>query len=108
MARLIKMADQYDPKRERFQTGCAQISAQAHRGAGERNGSIREQVLVLAELIYDQETRSLATWICPHLSVASKLMALAARAGIRIKPVQEVTEMYLGEREKRMGTGRTC
>ena len=32
-----------------------------------------------------------------------KLMQLGARCGIRIKPVQEVTELYLGEREKRMG-----
>ena len=97
---LIKMADLYDPKRERFPTGS--LSAQAIAELESETVTIREQVVSFEEL-YDQADEIFSDLDMSTAERRFKVMALAARAGIRIKPVQEVTEMYLGEREKRMG-----
>ena len=92
---LIHLADKNDPERERFDSNLKRIVAEDE--AADLSGSISFSDL------YDY-----ADEIFKDLDMSSserryRLMQLASRGNIRQKPVQEITEMYLGEREKRMG-----
>jgi len=95
IASLIKFADQNDPNRERFDA--ALKAAVAEDEAGGVGGIVPfSELYDLADEIFQDLTTSTS-------ERRYRLMQLASRCGIRMKPVQEITEMYLGEREKRMG-----
>ena len=92
---LIRLADENDPNRERFPAELKAIVAEDEQGG-------------VAGIVPFSELYDYADEIFQDLEMSTaerryRLMQLASRCGIRMKPVQEITEMYLGEREKRMG-----
>ena len=97
---LIRMADFHDPKRARFPQGSPAAKALAEMESATL--TIREEVVSFSEL-YDQAHEIFCDTDMSPAERRYKLMMLGSRCGIRMKPVQEVTELYLGEREKRMG-----
>ena len=96
---LITEARKNDPEDTRYKRhGCSSVVEECEAAAV----TLQEQIVTFAEL-YEK-----ADGIFNNLDMSTserrfELMGLARRCGIRINPVQEVTEMYLGEREKRMG-----
>ena len=99
---LISRADEVDPRRTRF---CKASRTLVEEAENKRILETRPAVPNFEEF-YEAADKIFSDKDCSVGKRRYLLNRLASNANIKIKAVQEVTEMYLSEREKRMGKAK--